>query len=328
VLAICLLLLTVLWPTPARAAGGDVENRVLTADGEWAPVRDAMPGETLFCRSAVTLRRGGAYTLRGLLSPGLSFGAVTELRLDGETVNASYYTISTAYQEPGCAFTVHLAEGFAPDSGGELTLLYTLQLNDSAAGEAGDAASLTVTDARSRLQSGEAALIVSRGLTVYRGVLLPENNGASNPVFGACLSLYRDAARKDRVAFREREEDVYLACAGEACAHTRHAYVVRTPTNGRLRLEGLPAGTYYLAETRPPEGMTESAEPVEVTISTDGEILAGGVECPEGVVPLLHTPADVTEGRAPDPLAFYRIGSRVLALALSLLVAGRRYYFN
>lgn len=303
------------------------ENRVLDSAGEWVPVMEAMPGETILCRGTFRIRRNGPCILRGLLTSGLTFGTVVELRLGDEAVNASYYTIVTAYQEPGCAFSVHLAEEVAPD-GGEITLSYTVYLNDASAGEAGETVSLTLTDDKGRLMAGSPAAIVSHGLTVYRGVLLPETDGQTNPVFGACLSLYRDAGLRERVAFREKGEDVYLACAGEACGHTRHAYVVRTPTNGRLRLEGLPAGVYYLAETRPPEGLRDSAAPIEVTVEETGEILAGGMECPEGVVPLIHTPFTDIDSRTPDPLAFYRIGSRILAVALSLLVAGRRYYLN
>ncbi len=325
-LAVCILFLCFLLTPDGCAAAETAENRVCDASGDWAVTCDAMPGKAVLCRGTVEFAASPGYALRCRVSPGLALLEVLDLRMDGTRVNASLYTIVTSYQEPGYAFSAYLSEGAAVSAHGRLEITYTVYAKEDARDL--ETVSLEVTDELSRTVSGTPAVIRSHCLDVYRGVALPENAGQINPVEGVCLSLYTDQALRERVGFRQRGADVYVACSGECCGHTRHAYVMRTSSTGRIRLEGLPEGRYYISETRPAEGLEERLEPVEVEITGSGEVISDGEISPSGQASMIHRPMGSSgQTRRENPLlVFYRAGSRVLAVSLTLLVAGRRYY--
>ena len=107
----------------------------------------------------------------------------------------------------------------------------------------------------------------------------------------ACFRLYYDAAAREPVAFRENGGE-YLACA-LGCGHTRHTYILRTAEDGYVRMAGLPAGTYYLQESRPPSGYC----------------------CAADMLPENKT------------LTFYRRGCGVMAMLFTTVLCGKRRYW-
>ena len=47
---------------------------------------------------------------------------------------------------------------------------------------------------------------------------------------------------------------------------------VTTIASGKFTIEGLDAGTYYLTETKQPDGYNKLSAPVKITIAEDGKI--------------------------------------------------------
>ncbi len=314
-------------PVPAKATDTAAENTVLCDSGEWQPSRSALPWETVICRGIVELAGDGEQILRCRLDEGLDFGTVISVACGGEAVNASFYTIVTARLEDESAFVLHLSAG-AGRKGDLLEIRYTVRLNDrSSIGGSGNRFRIELSDGKGRTRTGKEGAVFSWSIQVCCGVLIPETPGQSNPVSGACLCLYKDPELRQRVGFTVRRNDEYLACLDDGCPHTRHTYVMRTPGNGTFLLEGLEAGTYYLRETRPPDGMTAAAETAEVTVTEEGAVFTSGVLCENGVVRILHTTGTARKTkRRRSLLDWYRIGSRIIAAVLAVLVATRRYY--
>ena len=85
-LAVCLLAVLL----PLRALAAEETAAVQTRAGDWTPSRSAMPGEELHFRVSLTLHTGESWTVRSVFSPGVEFLALTAVRADGESVNASY----------------------------------------------------------------------------------------------------------------------------------------------------------------------------------------------------------------------------------------------
>ncbi len=314
-------------PAPAEAAASGAENTVLSDSGDWALSRSAAPWETLVCRGVVKLAGDGQQTVTCRLCAGLEFGTVISVLCRGEPVNASFYTIVTSRLTDESAFALHLSEG-AGAKGDELEIQYTVRLNDAAEiGGSGNHFCITLSDGNGIERRGEEGTIYTWSAEIYRGVHIPEAPGQSKPVYGSCLCLYEDPELRRKIAFTVRGTDEYLACSAEDCPHTRHTYVMRTPGTGKFRLEGLKAGTYYLRETRPPDGMTATAEAVEITVTENGRMFASGVECGEGTVAVIQNAASAGKTDGPRTLLdCYRIGSRILVTLLTVLVATRRYY--
>lgn len=297
------------------AAGAECEAQ--TPSGSWSGVRDAMAGEQILCRSTLTMPAEGEGVYACRLSRGLSFVSVTQVLRDGEAINAAFYTVVTARQEE-TAFTLYISPLAAPP-GERLTAEFILSVNDSAERE--NRFSLAPVG-----ESGQSGCIRCFSLTALRASILPET-GQQYPVSGACLCLSRDRLGQDRLAFRQRGEDSYLACTADDCPHARHLYVLKTPRNGRVYLEGLSAGTYYLCETRPAEGLNVTAESVELVLTPEGKLWADGVLCPDSVAVMRHNGTQTNaEERSYTLMDFYRRGSELLAMGLLALLAARRYY--
>ena len=109
-LAVCML--AVLLPLRALAAG-ETGAGVRTDAGDWKPSRSAMPGEALHFRASLTLRAGESWTVRSVFSPGVEFLSLTAVLADGESVNASYYTLITGARSPANAFPLPLSDRFS-----------------------------------------------------------------------------------------------------------------------------------------------------------------------------------------------------------------------
>ncbi|MBR6208118.1 MAG: hypothetical protein IKQ69_03890 [Oscillospiraceae bacterium] len=301
-------------PARADAAG---KNQVQSVDGSWSESRSAMTGESVLCRAELTMPASGEGVYTGRLSRGLSFIAVTAVERGEERLNAAYYTVLTARQGEA-AFTIHISP-LAVSPGERMTVEYILMLNDGAEEE--NHFSLASDGAEA-----SKGCIRCFTLTGLRAVILPET-GQPKPLSGACLCLSYDPAGRDRVAFRMKSEDRYMACSAEECSHSRHLYVIKTPLSGRVYLEGLSAGTYYLCETRPADGMGERAKSVELLLTPEGELWTDGVRCPDRTAMLTNSAGPERQEEHVFSLTeFYRRGSEALSVALLALIAARRYY--
>ena len=125
-LAVCLLAVLL----PLRALAAEETAAVQTRTGDWALSRSAMPGEELHFRATLTLRTGESWTVRSVFSPGVEFLALTAVRADGESVNASYYTLVTGARSKESAFALHLAARFSARESVCLTVEWTARLDD------------------------------------------------------------------------------------------------------------------------------------------------------------------------------------------------------
>ena len=325
----CLLLLALFGcavAPEARCASPAMENMVWTAQGKWASSRSVMPWDTVLLRGTAELHDTGQHTIRCHLTEGIRFETVTAVKCGGEDVNASLYTVVAAPLGEDCAFAIHLSSGVG-ENGDRLEIQYTAFFDDRAADEASCHFYLSISGADGHTAAGESGELFLYSVGIYRGIQLPEAPGKTNPISGACFCLYYDPELQNRVAFTVHARDEYLACGGEECPHTRHTYVLRTPENGTVRLYGLPEGSYYLQETRPPDGMTAAAEVREIIVTEEGRVFSSGMECDNGIVPVVFHPAlEVKTTARCTLLDIYKMGSRILATALAVLLATRRYY--
>ena len=319
-LAVCLLAVLL----PLRALAAEETAAVQTRAGDWAASRSAMPGEELHFRASLMLRPGESWTVRSVFAPGMEFLSLAAVLADGESVNASYYTLVTGARSPESAFTLHLSARFSARESVCLTVEWTARLGDGCStGADGNAVFLTAECENGQNVTSDRTEIYAYGFFVFRGVRFADARVADHPLPSACFRLYYDAAEREPVAFRESGE-AYLACALD-CAHTRHTYILRTAENGYVRIEGLPAGTYYLQESRPPSGYASAAEALPVTVYEDGTVEADGAEQSGSTVLLLETaqeplPEDKT-------LAFYRRGCGVMVTLLTTVLCGKRRYW-
>ncbi len=94
-------------------------------------------------------------------------------------------------------------------------------------------------------------------------------------IFGAVFRLYRslDDANYDRnpIYFTlDEEELLYTACPSSGCPSSSD--LTRDITAGMAFIEGLPAGSYYLAEIAAPKGYHKLHYPYRVELREDGRV--------------------------------------------------------
>lgn len=321
--AVCLFCL----PVQAEASGWNAgDNSVTDEDGAWKAFRTAMPGETVSCRAVFRVEGGREYVARSVFSEGVELDAVHTPRQNGAPVNTSAYTVLTGNAVRCSGFEIHFSSAFSSPGAITLEILYTVRLGDLA-GEKNFCA--VMLEGGNDHYSGTCAVISSYGFSVYRGIGIADSDKQINPLPGACYSLYHDREMTERVAFIQRRDGSYHACEGKTCSHAHHAFLLRTRENGTAVLKGLNAGTYYLLECRTPEGYRSMADGIEIVVSSNGEVTAGGVSCQTGKVELVERLTDNAEGRSAqkDPLAFYIYGNRILSAALSVMVLFRKKLF-
>lgn len=319
-LVVCLLAVLL----PLRALAAEETAAVQTRTGDWTASRSAMPGEKLHFRASLMLCPGESWTLRSVFSPGIEFLSLTAVLADGESVNASYYTLVTGLRSPESAFTLHLSARFSARERVCLTLEWTARLDDACStGADGNAVFLTAESESGQSVTSDRTEIYAYGFSVFRGVRFADARVADHPLPSACFRLYYDAAEREPVAFWESGE-AYLACA-LGCDHTRHTYILRTAENGYVRIEGLPAGTYYLQESRPPSGYASAAEALPITITESGSVEAEGAERSGSTLLLLETAQEALP--EDNTLAFYRRGCGVMVTLLTTVFCGKRRYW-
>lgn len=308
---------------PLRAAAADeTVSAVQTRTGEWTDARSAIPGEELHCRAELTVCPSESWTVRGLLGTGLEFCSLTAVLADGESVNASYYTLLSGAQCPESAFEMHLAARFSPLETVRLTVEWTARLSDGCtAGADGNRFFLLAQSASGTVSESGAAAVYTYGFTVFRGVRFADAGVPDHPLPSACFRLYYDAALNEPVMFRERG-GAFLACTARNCAHTRHGCLLRSGESGAVRVEGLAAGTYYLCETRPPAGYGCAAEALCVTVSETGVVEVEEKPVSGDTILLLEKGTQAPGGD--DPLAFYRRGCGVMAALFAAVFLRKR----
>ena len=319
-LVVCLLAVLL----PLRALAAEETAAVQTRAGDWAASRSAMPGEELHFRASLMLRPGESWTVRSVFSTGMEFLSLTAVLAGGESVNASYYTLVTGARSPESAFALHLSARFSARESVCLTVEWTARLGDAcASGVDGNAVFLMAESESGETVTSDKTEIYAYGFSVFRGVRFADVRVADHPLPSACFRLYYDVAEREPVAFRESGE-AYLACALN-CAHTRHTYILRTAENGCVRIEGLPAGTYYLQESRPPSGYASAAEALPITITESGSVEAEGAERSGSTLLLLETAQEALP--EDNTLAFYRRGCGVMVTLLTTVFCGKRRYW-
>ena len=99
-------------------------------------------------------------------------------------------------------------------------------------------------------------------------------NGAKTKLAGATFTLSKSNDGKNPIEFVKdtTTADTYrVAKTGDTDTVTE----VTTPDSGKFTIKGLDADTYYLTETKQPDGYNKLSAPIKVVIAENGNITIG-----------------------------------------------------
>ncbi len=299
--------------------------------GEWGDTSDAEIGEKVNYKSTITvagvydtIENAGAlkYVLHDTMSAGLTFNNDVTVSLNGAPVDASNYTV-TVNPTDGHTFDVTFSDDFCADleDNDVIVVAYSATVNANAA-IAG-----TGNPNEVKLSYGEESQFETETdetvTYVWEFDILKYTGATKTPLAGAEFTLSRDADGTQIIKLiATSEANTYrVATAAEITAGTGIVEKFTSPAGGKIYIEGLDSGEYYLIETKAPEGYNALTAPVKVTIAdnSDAPTTAQATVEVEN-----NTGAELPETGGMGTTVLYVIGALLVVGAIVLLVSKKR----
>lgn len=297
--------------------------------GNWGGSDTADIGQTVEFRTTITVQPGAEnYILHDKMSTGLTFGSVTGIKhvINGKTeddateVPADYYEVVTTGLTDGCTFEVRFTDEFCEHikKNDKVIVHYTATLNENAV-IAGDG---NIND--TYLEFGEDKYTSHDSTQTYTFAFdLVKTDGQNKLIDGAEFKIYDTA----ELGTGNEIKVVKLADGSYRRAMDDEDGVAIEVKDGKVRVSGFDNGTYYLEETKTPQGYNQLAARKEFTISNgnlDAIITNNIVSTGSGVHVVNQSGTMLPETGATGTALFIGFGMFVMLTTGVLLVTKKR----
>lgn len=244
------------------------------ADQGWRSTNTADMGQEVNFMVSIDVHDGAEnFVLHDTMADGITFDSVTKIQHvipgtgthDAETTK---YEVVTTGITDGCTFHIVFSEEFCNDlnKNDKITIYYTSTLNTSAVvGSEGNknTAWLTFGDT-----DKDHSTEKSETTTYTYGVDIVKTTSTGLLLNGAEFKLYDALTGGNQIyVVWDAAKQVYRRAVSSDDSSTFENIVISVANNGTARVEGLDNGTYYLEETKAPDGYNKLTARHAFTVS-------------------------------------------------------------
>ena len=252
-----------------------VEKKVQEdSTSDWGESNTADIGQIVNFQTTITAQQGAQnYVLHDKMDAGLTFGGtVTVTKGDTTLINPIDYSLITDAID-GCTFEIAFTQSFCDtlEANDKIIVTYSATLDDNAVPKQEYKNETWLKYGESNETTHDTTTTKTFELPVFKYTM---KNSTKTALAGATftLSKNRDGSEPINLVKTSEEnaaEDTYrVAKAGDTDTVT----AVTTPDSGKFTIKGLDADTYYLTETKQPDGYNKLSAPITVVIDDNGNI--------------------------------------------------------
>ena len=301
----------------------------------WGETNDADIGQTVNFKSTITAQPGAQnYVFHDTMSAGLTFDESSVKIKKGETtlVKGTDYTLkTTGLTDTTCTFEIEFNQTFCDNltNDEEIVITYSATLNENAviAGEGNTNKSKLTYGEDSKFSTTEDSTTTKTWkVSVFK---FHQKDTTQQGLAGATFTLKRNndtqaiklmkvgdtASTTYRVAMHKGETQF------EDGADTN----ITTDTTGKFTIQGLDSDTYYLTETKAPDGYNKLKNPIKIVIDGKGKVKVNDATTEVTEVAVENkTGTEMPSTGGIGTTVFYVVGGILAVGAAVLLVTKKR----
>lgn len=307
-----------------------VEKEVSNSEtGTFKDSNTASIGDTVYFKTTITAQPGAQnYELHDKMTEGLTLKNNSIFVKKGESiVENTNYTLKTTGLTDGCTFEIQFTSDFcdALNANDKITVTYSAVLNEKA--EIGNVDKNTnetwLKYGDSKSTQHKPTTTKTFEMNVFKFYKDKKNSDKETGLADAVFTLSKKSDGTEPIKLIDKSSNVYRVAKKD---ETGTVTTITSPDSGKFKIQGLGAGTYYLTETKQPDGYNKLKNSVTVVIDNDGNVKVDGANAdPVKVLNKTGTVLPSTGGAGTTMI--YLVGA-VLVLGSGVVLVTKRRVKN